>query len=166
MLTAIYVRWIVTIIFCYLHLQWSQIWRVYAFSVKFFINSLLLFKKMITEAQTQVIYMLGLQWAGESKSSAELLILNSRTSKVSNYSGYSVWCLQPWVPQNSCQEMSELRWLISKRTQFFKLPISSVRNIIRKCKINGTVEVKARSGRKFSDRMTRGPGEKPHITTV
>ena len=42
-----------------------------------------------------------------------------------------------------------------KNSNYFKLPISTVRNIIRKWKINGTVEVKARSGRprKISDGM-------------
>ena len=55
-------------------------------------------------------------------------------------------------------------------TQCFKLLISTVRNIIRKWKISGTVEVKARSGRLriCSDRMVRDlvkNGQKnPHIT--
>ena len=52
---------------------------------------------------------------------------------------------------------------------YFKLPISTVRNIIKKCKINQTVEVKARSGRPrhISDRMAQDLGnaqKNPHIT--
>ena len=52
----------------------------------------------------------------------------------------------------------------------FKLPLSTVRNIIRKWKINGTVEVKTRSGslRKFSDTRSqailRNAQKNPHIT--
>ena len=52
----------------------------------------------------------------------------------------------------------------------FKLPVSTVRNMIRKRKIKGTVEVKERSGlpRNKSDRMSqdlvRNAQKKPHIT--
>ena len=57
-----------------------------------------------------------------------------------------------------------------KRLQCFKRPISTVRNFIRKLKINETVEVKARSGRprQISNRMARdlvrNAQKNPHIT--
>ena len=52
------------------------------------------------------------------------------------------------------------RGRLQKLYQCFKLPISTVRNIIKKWKINGTVEVKTRSGRprNISDRMARDLG--------
>ena len=72
--------------------------------------------------------------------------------------------------------MSEWRWFTStkkkecyKNSQCFKLPIPTVRNIIRNEKIN-EVEVKARSGRsiKISDRMAwdlvRNAQKNPRIT--
>ena len=61
---------------------------------------------------------------------------------------------------DSCPRRSEWRWFIFTKKKAtkkicLKLPISTVRDIIRKWKINGTVEIKARPGslRKCSDRM-------------
>ena len=56
-----------------------------------------------------------------------------------------------------------------RNSQYFKLPISTVRNIIRKWKINGTAEVKGRCGRprKISDRKKVAvTGLAVHRTTI